>query len=578
MKIRTKLIIISLSLLLIPGLIIGVSSYNSANKHLDDLGERMLKNNVEMALQLIDSMNYAVQIGEITLEEAQEKVKQNLIGDLRSDGTREITTNVDLGEDGYFAIYGADGDRVAHPFSEGENAWESVDSHGVYMVQNMINAALNGGDFTYYARAMPNAPDAEEDKIAYSALDPNWGWVVSASSFMTSFNHGIHLIQYTIIITLGISILIGGIVIFLFARHLAIPVQMVTDRVEKIANQHLTFTYLNVKNKDELGILATGINTMTTNLRGMIETVSNSAEHVAATSEQLTASSEQTSTASDEITKAIQQISTGQEKQLLGMKEANHSVTEISSSLTAITENIKELNDLSIETSKVSLSGNEVITQSVEQMNQINKQNIMTNEAMLLLESKSQEIGEIINVITSIAAQTNLLALNAAIEAARAGEQGKGFAVVADEVRKLAEESGNAANNISTLIGEIQLHTQNTVQIVNEGQSVVETGIRYVANAGKTFDVIAADVDMINNKLSSVSTEIQEINANTENLVNEILKTQDVTDQSSSYTQQVVAAAEEQSATMIEMTFASRSLAEMSQELQNLVSNFKTKE
>ena len=578
MKIRTKLIIISLSLLLIPGLIIGVSSYNSANKHLDDLGERMLKNNVEMALQLIDSMNYAVQIGEITLEEAQEKVKQNLIGDLRSDGTREITTNVDLGEDGYFAIYGADGDRVAHPFSEGENAWESVDSHGVYMVQNMINAALNGGDFTYYARAMPNAPDAEEDKIAYSALDPNWGWVVSASSFMTSFNHGIHLIQYTIIITLGISILIGGIVIFLFARHLAIPVQMVTDRVEKIANQHLTFTYLNVKNKDELGILATGINTMTTNLRGMIETVSNSAEYVAATSEQLTASSEQTSTASDEITKAIQQISTGQEKQLLGMKEANHSVTEISSSLTAITENIKELNDLSIETSKVSLSGNEVITQSVEQMNQINKQNIMTNEAMLLLESKSQEIGEIINVITSIAAQTNLLALNAAIEAARAGEQGKGFAVVADEVRKLAEESGNAANNISTLIGEIQLHTQNTVQIVNEGQSVVETGIRYVANAGKTFDVIAADVDMINNKLSSVSTEIQEINANTENLVNEILKTQDVTDQSSSYTQQVVAAAEEQSATMIEMTFASRSLAEMSQELQNLVSNFKTKE
>jgi len=151
----------------------------------------------------------------------------------------------------------------------------------------------------------------------------------------------------------------------------------------------------------------------------------------------------------------------------------------------------------------------------------------------------------------------------------RAGEQGKGFAVVADEVRKLAEESGNAANNISTLIGEIQLHTQNTVQIVNEGKSVVETGIRYVANAGKTFDEIVADVDMINNKLSSVSTEIQEINANTEILVNEILKTKDVTDQSSSYTEQVVAAAEEQSAIMIEMTFASRSLAEMYQTLKS---------
>ncbi|MFY0518756.1 cache domain-containing protein, partial [Lysinibacillus sp. UGB7] len=102
MKIRTKLIIISLSLLLIPSLIIGVSSYYSAKEHLDDLGEKMLKNNVEMALQLIDSMNYAVQTGEISLEEAQEKVKQNLIGDLQSDGSRAITTNVDLGEDGYF--------------------------------------------------------------------------------------------------------------------------------------------------------------------------------------------------------------------------------------------------------------------------------------------------------------------------------------------------------------------------------------------------------------------------------------------------------------------------------------------
>lgn len=578
MKIRTKLIIISLSLLLIPSLIIGVSSYHSAKKHLDDLGEKMLKNNVEMALQLIDSMNYAVQTGEISLEEAQEKVKQNLIGDLQNDGTRKITTNVDLGEDGYFAIFGTNGDRVAHPFSEGENAWESVDSHGVYMVQNMITAAQNGGDFTYYARAMPQDPDAEEDKIAYSALDPNWGWVVSASSLMTSFNHGIHLIQYTIMITLGISILIGLIIIFLFSRHLAVPVQMVTESVEKIANQNLTFTYLNVKNKDELGILATGINTMTTNIRGIIESVSNSAEHVAATSEQLTASSEQTSTASDEITRAIQEISIGQEKQLVGMEEANHSVLQISSSITAITKNIKELNDLSVETSKVSLYGNEVITQSVEQMNHINNQNIVTTEAMRLLESKSQEIGEIITVITNIAAQTNLLALNAAIEAARAGEQGKGFAVVADEVRKLAEESGNAANNISSLIGEIQLNTQHTAQMVNEGKSVVEKGINYVANAGKTFEEIAADVDMINNKLSSVSTEIQEINTNTEILVNEILKTKEVTDQSSRYTQQVVAAAEEQSATMTEMTFASRSLAEMSQELQNLVSNFKTNE
>ncbi len=576
MKIRTKLIIISLSLLLIPSLIIGVSSYYSAKEHLDDLGEKMLKNNVEMALQLIDSMNYAVQTGEISLEEAQEKVKQNLIGDLQSDGSRAITTNVDLGEDGYFAIYGSDGQRIAHPFSEGKNAWESVDSNGIYMIQDMIKAAEKGGDFTYYSREVPNQPDKEEDKIAYTALDPNWGWVVSASSYMKSFNNGINLIQHMIMITLGMSILIGIIIIFLFSRHLAIPVQLITESVQKIAKQDLSFNYIKVKNKDELGDLASGINRMTASLRDIIQSVSSSAEQVAATSEQLTASSEQTSTASEEITESIQQISTGQDKQLFGMQEANNSVSQISSSITEITTNIKELNDLSIETSKVSLYGNEVITQTVEQMNQINEQSMVTTEAMRLLESKSQEIGEIINVITSIAAQTNLLALNAAIEAARAGEHGKGFAVVADEVRKLAEESGNAANDIAALIGEIQINTQNTVQTVNEGKIVVETGMNYVENAGKTFEAIAADVNLINDKLSSVSAEIQEISANTEVLVNEIHKTKDVTNQSTSYTQHVVAAAEEQHASMVEMTVASRSLAEMSQQLQDLVSDFKS--
>lgn len=208
-------------------------------------------------------------------------------------------------------------------------------------------------------------------------------------------------------------------------------------------------------------------------------------------------------------------------------------------------------------------------------MKQINSQSTITTESMVILERKSQEIGEIINVITGIAEQTNLLALNAAIEAARAGEHGKGFAVVADEVRKLAEESGNAAKNISTLIGEIQVNTKHTVQTVNEGKIAIETGMSFVSNAGSTFEKIATDVSLINNKLSIISAEIQEINNNTDVLVNEVDNTKDVTEKSTDYTQNVVAAAQEQYASMVEMTAASRSLAEMSEKLQDVVSDFK---
>lgn len=575
MKIRSKLFIISICLLLIPSLIIGVSSYTSAKKNLDELGEKTLKNGVEMALLLIDSKNEAVENGDLTLEEAQEQVKQYLIGELQSDGKRAITSKVDLGANGYFVIYGKNGDEIAHPTIEGTNAWETKDIDGEFIVQDMIKTAEAGGGYYYYKWDLPNQPGTAATKITYNTVDPNWGWVISAGTYMEDFNKGINSILMTIVTTLVLSTIIGLIVIVLFARHLGNPIKLIADSVNLIAQQDLAIEHIKVKNKDELGNLASGINAMTTNLREVIESVSMSAQQVAATSEELTASSEQTSRASEEITESIQQISSGQESQLFGVQEAKNSVSQISSSITEITTNIKELNDLSIETSKISLSGNEVIKQTVEQMNQINNQSTVTTEAMIVLERKSQEIGEIINVITSIAEQTNLLALNAAIEAARAGEHGKGFAVVADEVRKLAEESGNAAKNISSLINEIQIDTTHTVQTVNEGKITIENGMNYVSNAGETFEKIAEDINTINSKLSIISSEIQGINGNAEVLVTQVNNTKDVIEKSTDYTQNVVAAAEEQYASMIEMTAASRSLAEMSEKLQDVVSDFK---
>ncbi|WP_313893720.1 methyl-accepting chemotaxis protein [Psychrobacillus sp.] len=575
MKIRTKLFIISLCLLLVPSLIIGVSSYVSAQKNLDELGEKTLKNGVEMAIQLIDAMNYSVEKGDISLEDAQDKVKQYLLGDLQSDGKRALTTKVDLGANGYFVVYGKDGEQIAHPSIEGTNGWENKDIDGKYVVQDIIKAAEDGTGFSYYKWELPGQPGTEATKITYNAVDPNWGWIISAGTYMNAFNKGSNSILINIAITLALSTLVGIAVIILFSKHLANPIQLIAENVKKIANQDLSIKNIKINNKDELGDLANDINSMTTNLKDVLNSVSISAEQVAATSEELTASSEETSRASEEITDSIQQISSGQESQLLGMQEATNSVSQISTSITEITSNIKEVNELSIATSKDSLAGNEVIVQTVEQMNQINNQSTMTTTAMEMLERKSHEIGEIINVITGIAEQTNLLALNAAIEAARAGEHGKGFAVVADEVRKLAEESGNAAKNIATLIGEIQVNTKDTVRTVNEGKVVIETGMTYVTNAGKTFETIAADIGLINNKLSFISTGIQEISNNTEVLVKEVDKTKEVTEESTSYTQNVVAAAEEQYASMIEMTSASRSLAEMSEKLQDIVADFK---
>ncbi|HHY22061.1 MAG TPA: methyl-accepting chemotaxis protein [Bacilli bacterium] len=575
MQIRTKLFLVTLSLLIVPGLIIGIIGYDSSKNGLNELGEIGLQNSVHLAVQMMDILNSEVEKGHMTLEEAQEQIKIQLLGKMDADGKRPINPHINLGDYGYYFIVDKDGVAAAHPTIEGKMMWDAQATDGFYFVRDFVEKGLtDGGGFTYYDFPMPDNPDKIEPKIAYSEGYPAWGWVVVASSYMFDYNSASKDILTTLIVTIGVSLVIGLIVIYLFSRHISVPIRKLSQYVGQVAAGDLTAPSITVKNNDEIGQLTNDVNQMKENLQSMISEVAHSSEMVASTSQELTASSEETSRASEHISNAVEGVVTNFEEQAATVETEKEVISEISGELGRISEHVQSMREVSLEASTAAQQGNEVVSQTIDQMNHIEKVSADMGSIIHSLGEKSGKISEVISLITAIAEQTNLLALNAAIEAARAGEQGKGFAVVADEVRKLAEQSSDAGGQVRELILQTQMETHRTVEAMENNSRVIQEGIALVGQAGHAFENITSSVEVVSRQVQEVAEVIQQINERTGILVHSIDELQEAMAASSSYSENVTASVEEQSAAVEEITASAQMLSGMAENLQDIVRKF----
>jgi methyl-accepting chemotaxis protein len=374
--------------------------------------------------------------------------------------------------------------------------------------------------------------------------------------------------------TLIVSLIVAIICIIMFTRRVKNRLAKVAKALERAGEGDFT-PAVEDESKDEIGQLATSYNQMKDNLGTLITEVVETSEQVAASSEQLMASAEETSKVSDQIAESIQEIAAGNQELLMNSNEVTHTVTEISSGMDQIARNVEYVNDLSMESAQKADDGSLVIEKVVNQMKSISEQTNHISYTVNQLGSKSDEIGQIISLITGVAEQTNLLALNAAIEAARAGEHGRGFAVVADEVRKLAEQTGHAASQISTLISDIQKDISISVSSMEEGQITVKEGIELVNQAGESFRSILIAISGVSGKIQDVTAASEEVSASSQVMVKSISGSARVTEETADYTQNVAASAEEQNASMQEVSAAAITLAKMAEQLQSAIKTFK---
>jgi methyl-accepting chemotaxis protein len=380
----------------------------------------------------------------------------------------------------------------------------------------------------------------------------------------------------TLVLILGIvSVLVGvGISLFI-SRLISNPVLELAKAAERISSGDLTADEIKIKNRDEIGDLASSFNQMSRNLRELIKQVGINAEQVAASAEELTASAEQTSKATEQITLIMQDVASGVEKQVKSVEDTTQMATEMAAGVQQIATNASHVSATAVHASETALEGNRSIQSAVQQMNSINRSVQDLANVVKGLGERSKEIGHIIEVITGIAEQTNLLALNAAIEAARAGEHGRGFAVVADEVRKLAEQSAQSAQQISEMISAIQEETTIAVQTMEETAKEVVEGIGSVHAAGDSFSQIQSAVQEVSAQIEEVSSSVQQMAAGVEQIVHAMKMISDVAEAAASSTQEGSAATEEQLASMEEIASSASSLSKMAEELHAHIGKFK---
>jgi methyl-accepting chemotaxis protein len=382
-------------------------------------------------------------------------------------------------------------------------------------------------------------------------------------------------VKTTILIFSILALLVGLAVAFLVSFLISRPVNTVSNTLKQLAQGNLTVPDVKVKSKDEIGILASSMNDLLHNLKDLIGKVYDSSVQVASSSEQLLANNEQNSRAAEQIAHSVQQTASGAEKQLVHFEEVSSSVQEMVAGITQIVESSEFMQQSTDKATHLTKDGTMSVKAVVSHMNDINDSFEQTSKIVSLLGNRSQEINGIASLITAIAEQTNLLALNAAIEAARAGEHGKGFAVVADEVRKLAVQSKNSADKITDMIRFVHDETNQAIKAVENGNQLVEKGISATKEANHAFSSISCSIEEVSSKVQEVSAAVEELTAQSHTIVKSIEYVKEIAEQGMFATQESSAATQEQVATMEEVTTSAHGLHTLADELQAAVARFK---
>ena len=329
---------------------------------------------------------------------------------------------------------------------------------------------------------------------------------------------------------LGIVVVGIGILIFLLNVVFTKPINAMVHGMERLANRDLSLD-VDLNTNDEIGLMAKSFNIARKSINNLIFEVRTSIEQIAS--------------AVTEIAAAAEQSASGAGDQESQAGEVSVSIEEMSAKIVESSQNAAFATESARNAAEVAGEGGYVVQQTIEGMQAISESVKASAATIAELGKRSDEIGEIISVIDDIADQTNLLALNAAIEAARAGEQGRGFAVVADEVRKLAERTTKATAEIASMIKSIQKDTSGAVSSMKEGTIQVESGMEFAVKAGDSLKSIVSVVNVVQNMIEQISTASDEQSTAAEQISNNVSKIASVTKLSAQSAEQMATTAEE---------------------------------